>query len=429
MTDRPPPVSPEDRLYRIVEDGMCIGCGLCQSVAGAESVRMEVVDSGELHPLVVGPLAHETVDRIYDVCPGTRVDGLPTGEIDETTREDLVWGPYQRMVTAWASDPEVRWRCSTGGVLTALGQFLLNSGRVDFVLHVRAGQAEPSFGERWLSFTEADVLAGAGSRYGPTAPLVDLEDALARGRRFAFIGKPCDAAALRNYARHDERVDALVQYWLAPVCGGFMPPAGMSDFLARVRIEPERIAKLSYRGGGCPGPTRIEMDDGAAREFDYLDVWGEDESSWSLPFRCKVCPDGIGEAVDIAAADNWPGGAPERGASEHDPGDNAVIIRTTAGMALIKAAAADGYLTLGAELNPRHMDSVQPHQARKKHVVRARWDGLAAEGRITPRSARLRLDALAEANGAEDNAREFEGTRRRVREGRTTLPRPMRRGS
>ena len=28
--------TPEERLYRIVEDGLCIGCGLCQSVAGAD---------------------------------------------------------------------------------------------------------------------------------------------------------------------------------------------------------------------------------------------------------------------------------------------------------------------------------------------------------------------------------------------------------
>ena len=35
---------------------------------------------------------------------------------------------------------------------------------------------------------------------------------LARNQPFAFFAKPCDVAALRNYAEQDPRVDALVKY-------------------------------------------------------------------------------------------------------------------------------------------------------------------------------------------------------------------------
>ena len=230
---------------------MCIGCGLCQSVAGPDAVKVERVESGYECPVVVGELDHETVDRILDVCPGTRLDGLPGRLVDADTRHDLIWGPYRRMVRAWASDPEVRYRGSTGGVLTALGQFLVTSGRVDFVLHVRASRAHPTFGERHVSSVARSVLDGAGSRYGPTAPLVDVGDLLAGGRPFAFVGKPCDIAALRNLARFDARVDELVRYWLAPVCGGFMPPHGMDRFLRdREGLDPHRLTAFRYRGHG-----------------------------------------------------------------------------------------------------------------------------------------------------------------------------------
>ena len=74
MTGRAPPVTPEDRLYRTVEDGMCIGCGLCESEAGPDIVRVEKGDSGYECPAVVGDLDHETVDSILDVCPGTSRD-------------------------------------------------------------------------------------------------------------------------------------------------------------------------------------------------------------------------------------------------------------------------------------------------------------------------------------------------------------------
>lgn len=425
MSKRPPAVTPEDRLYRIVEEGLCIGCGLCQAVAGPDQVEVRKAQNGELRPHVVGALNQETVDRIYDVCPGTRLEGLPERLVDDDSHSDLVWGPYRRMLLAHASDPEIRFKGAAGGVLTALALFLLESKRVDFVLHVRAGRLEPTFGESHSSRKRADVLVAAGSRYGPTAPLIDIDRVLDHGQSFAFVGKPCDIAALRNLARHDPRVDDLLRYWLTPVCGGFMPSAGMADFLQRNEgVGLDAVTAFRYRGHGCPGPTRYELADGRVRELRYTDFWGTDESQWTLPFRCKVCPDGIGEAADIAAADNWPGGAPNPETEDQDPGTNAVIARTASGAALMQAAVEAGYVTLEGEVDPRHMDRIQPHQTRKKLAVRARWDGLAAEGRLVPRSARLRLDALSQEAGEAAYREQLEGMRERVRRGKADEERP-----
>jgi coenzyme F420 hydrogenase subunit beta len=57
MTGRPPPdetgaerpagpATPADRLHAIVEQGLCTGCGICQSVAGSEVVRVQKVANG-----------------------------------------------------------------------------------------------------------------------------------------------------------------------------------------------------------------------------------------------------------------------------------------------------------------------------------------------------------------------------------------------
>ncbi|MDH3450466.1 MAG: Coenzyme F420 hydrogenase/dehydrogenase, beta subunit C-terminal domain, partial [Gammaproteobacteria bacterium] len=359
--------TPGERLYAIVEQGLCIGCGLCQTVAGRDRVRVAKTLNGYLQPVVEGRLDQETVDRIYAVCPGTSIEGLPERLVDADTRHDNVWGPWRRIVRAWAADPQVRFEGSTGGVLTALADYLLVSKRVDFILHVKASATEPSFGDATLSYSSADVLEAAGSRYGPAAPLVDIGEVLARGRPFAFIAKPCDVTALRNYARQDERVDRLVRYWLVMVCGGYGTPQGTVDFYRRAGIEPEQVTGLRYRGRGCPGPTRVETADGKAREFHYIDFWGEDETTWTLPFRCKICPDGIGEAADIAAADTWIGGGPNRVDSVDDPGTNALIARTRAGEELLAAAAADGALTIEYDIVPDILSAYQPHQVNKKY--------------------------------------------------------------
>lgn len=415
--------SPTDRFYKIVEEGLCIGCGLCQSVAGRDAIEVRKVQTGNLRPVVVGMLDDQMVDRIYDVCPGTRVEGLPEACVEPDTNVDNVWGPWRRIVRAWATDPDVRHEGSTGGVLTALGQYLLASKRVRFILHAKASDNEPTFGERQLSYTIGDVLDGVGSRYGPTAPLIDIDDVLDRNEPFAFIGKPCDIAALRNHAQHDERVNRLVKYWLTPVCGGFMPPDGMAAFLARSGVDEKDVKKFRYRGRGCPGPTRIETDDGST-ERHYLDFWGEDESMWVLPWRCKICPDGIGEAADIAASDTWLGGSPNREDSEADQGTNGVVARTLRGEELLAAAEQAGYVTIEYDITPDDMSMYQPHQMRKKYAVWARYEGLRGGGRIVPKTQRLRLQELSEELSSDTLKLQADGTERRVKTGKATELRP-----
>lgn len=415
--------TPTERLHAIVEQGLCIGCGLCQVVAPPGVISVRKVSTGYEAPVVTGSLDHATVDTIYDVCPGTRVDGLPERLVDERTNVDNVWGPWHRMVRAWAADPEIRHRGSTGGVLTALGQFLLDSGRVDVVLHVKASSTEPTFGEPTLSFTAADITEGAGSRYGPTAPLRSLNDVLDRGRPLAFIGKPCDVGALRNWARHDARVDELVAYSLTMVCGGFGPPAFTRGFLDRIGVNPESLTGFRYRGFGCPGPTRAETAD-RVEERHYNDYWGDDASQWSLPWRCKICPDGIGESADVAASDSWIGGSPDRVESETDPGTNAVIARTAAGRELLEAAATAGAIEIETDITPDDMSIYQPHQMRKKYAAGPRHAGLAEAGRITPATERLRLDDLAAELPVEVSARQRLGVHERIAAGKATLPPP-----
>ena len=41
--------SPAKRLYSIVEQGLCIGCGICQSIAGDKRVKVVKTETGYLH--------------------------------------------------------------------------------------------------------------------------------------------------------------------------------------------------------------------------------------------------------------------------------------------------------------------------------------------------------------------------------------------
>lgn len=312
-------------LNEIVENGLCIGCGLCRSIAGPARVDLVMTPEGRERPVARRELDQATLARINAVCPGTRIGGADPGASSETAQRDTIWGPAERLSIGYAGDPAVRFRGSTGGVLTALGQFLLTSGRVEFILHVGASKSAPMRSERRLSFDAAAVLENAGSRYGPAAPLVDFSEILDRSRPFALIAKPCDITAVRNLAKIDERVDRHMRYALTLVCGGASDLAKSEEVLQRFGVVEGELSLFRYRGYGNPGPTRVETKDGRAFELTYQQLW-EDEAKWMIQPRCKIYPDAIGQGADIAASDVWPGGGP----TGEDEGFNGIIVRNRA---------------------------------------------------------------------------------------------------
>jgi len=263
--------------------------------------------------------------------------------------------------------------------------------------------------EAHLSFTRADVLEGAGSRYGPAAPLVDLTQLLDRGRPFAVIAKPCDISAIQNLSRHDPRVDELIRYRLAFACGGASAFSKTLDLVESFGLGEAEVSLLRYRGYGNPGRTRVESRDGRAFEVTYNDLWA-DEGKWRIFFRCKICADAVGEMADIAISDVWPGGGP----TGEDAGFNGFIARTERGAGLLQRAVEAGALTLQRDMGFRDFDAVQPHQVRKKQAILSRLAAMNEAGVPAPDYPGLRLTAVAATASEQFRTDNYEGMRRRL---------------
>jgi coenzyme F420 hydrogenase subunit beta len=403
-------------LKTIIEAGLCIGCGLCRSIA-PDAIRMSMSPEGAELPVLQRPLTDRELGLVNQACPGIRVEGQRPETESSAARWDTIWGPAIAMAKGYAADPDVRFRGSAGGATTALGMHLLESGDVDFVLHVRASRTLPMRSEAHVSRTRAEVLQGAGSRYGPATPLVDFTQLLDGDRPFAVIAKPCDISAIHNLARLDPRVDALVRYRIAIVCGGVSAFGLSLDLIDRFGVSEPEVSLLRYRGYGNPGRTRVETKDGRAYEVTYNDLWA-DEGQWRILFRCKVCGDALGETADIAISDVWPGGGP----SGEDAGFNGFIARTERGAGLLRRATEAGALTLVGDMDFRDFDVVQPHQVRKKQAITSRLAALADAGFPVPDYEDLRLDAAAASATEDYRQQNYEGMRERLAMRKPTEP-------
>ncbi len=409
-----------ERLSDIVENGLCVGCGLCQAIAGKDRIEFVITPEGRERPVERRKISPDDWQRILRTCPGTRVEGASSELCGHDAESDRIWGPYHRVCLGHAADPDVRFRAASGGVLTALAAYLVESGKVSFILQVRASLDRPVRTETVMSEDGASVVRSTGSRYGPATPLASIMDALDRDEPFAFVGKPCDVGALRLLAREDGRVARRCKAMLALVCGGAPEFRKTGDLLEELGLREDEISLLRYRGYGNPGRTRIETRDGRAFEKTYLEMW-EEESQWCIQNRCKICPDAIGEVADVAAADYWPGGAP----SGEDAGFNSMIARTPAGRDLLRDAEAAGAIRIVRELTMRDMDDTQPHQVRKKESVWARLAGMRAAGHLAPEVVNLRTRELARERPMAANLAQARGARARVRQGRMTEPPAM----
>jgi coenzyme F420 hydrogenase subunit beta len=263
-----------------------------------------------------------------------------------------------------------------------------------------------------LSFDSAQVIASSGSRYGPAAPLIDFNAVLDRGRPFAFIGKACDISAIRNYAASDPRVDELLRYTVNFFCGGASKFSKTMDYVRKVGLTESDVAHLRYRGDGCPGPMVIKSRAGDVYCFSYNEMW-EDENRWELQFRCKICPDSIGDLADITVADVWPGGKPDT----EGLGFNGFIARTVRGVRLLQAAIRDGAITRTEDLGYDGLELAQGSHMLKKQALTSRLAAMRDAGLIVPVFDNLRLREAAAMSDEATRRSNYEGMRDRLQRG------------
>ena len=397
-------------LSDITNNGLCIGCGLCQSILGKEKISIEMTDKGRLEPREINQLSDEDLDKVKKICPGVIVEGLPKKDVSNDSKFDTLWGYYNSLFYAWSTDEQIRFQSSTGGLLNGLSLYLLESKKVDFILHTAGDPEQPMRSIPRFSYTKQELLScESRSRYGPASPLSKFNEALDTKKNFAFVGKPCDISAIRQLSKTDERVNKQCKFLLTLVCGGSTEFTKSQDFIKSFNVKEEELETFRYRGFGNPGRMYIKTKDGREHDREYNSFWGE-ESTWRVHFRCKICPDAIGESADIAALDTWRGGSPK----EEDEGYNAAIVRTQKGNDLLKEAIKAGYIQKGSNLTITDINDFQPHQVSKKKAVYARHLGMKKNNLPTITTNDLRIEELYNKNSDDFNKKEELGLSTRI---------------
>lgn len=365
-------------IIKELKDDLCSGCGLCESVFGDEKIKLDYNDKGFLRPRFKQKLTKTEEVSFKELCPGINA------KHDNPKKYDSLWGSFLSISSGYAINKKVRYAGSSGGVLTGVASYLLEEKIVEAILHIGASTTQPYQNEYKVSYTSQDLVLNAGSRYAPSATLVNIVKILQEHNSIAIIGKPCDILGVRNFMKNNEKARKKIKYLLSFMCAGVPSQIATTQIIRRFNITEQNVVSLRYRGEGWPGFFKIKDDKNKTHKMTYNESWGTVLNK-HLQFRCKICADGTGEFADITCADAWETSENGYPSFEEKKGMSLIVTRNKNGEKLISEAKKNGYIAVSNKnYSSREIAQMQPYQKHRKQNLLARLLALKLFGKHTP---------------------------------------------
>lgn len=367
----------------VAEWNLCSGCGACAFVQPDVVHMVDDLDAGR-RPVVAQGATGSRLPTLpgLAICPGVELghDAPPKGGPGDL---DPAWGPVLEVWEGHATDPEIRYAGSSGGIASALALHALEHEGMHGLLHIRAREDVPYLNETVLSRSRDDILSATGSRYAPASPCDRLDLIEQAPSPCVFIGKPCDVAATHKARRLRPKLDAKLGLTVAIFCAGTPTTRGTLEMLSDMGIEdPRDIVALRYRGNGWPGDAvasvRTPSGDVEERNLTYQQSWG-DILQRHRQWRCYVCADHTGEFADIAVGDPW-----YRDIQPGELGESLILVRTERGRSALNRAIAGGAVK-AERADSSTLPSSQPGLLRVRGAVGGRIWVLRLLGIPAPR--------------------------------------------
>lgn len=300
-------------ITEIVEDGLCIGCGLCAALCPEEALKMAWNRYGDYNPVEVASCTTEC-GLCLKICPFADHD-----ENEDTIGKDLYGkvqgighhpeaGYYLATYVGYAD--EHRPTGASGGVATWLLKRLLSEGVVDHVVCV-APTGDP---ERLFKFaifdTPESVRAGAGSAYYPVEMSGVIRHILETPGRYAVTGLPCFIKAIRLAQQKNPKLRERVVVTVGLVCGQ-LKSRHFTEYIASLAGLSGKAARVRYRGKSQDQPATnyhyaFTSETGAVRKIFWNEGIAEAWTNrWFTPRACNYCDDIFAECADVTCMDAW----------------------------------------------------------------------------------------------------------------------------
>jgi len=357
-----------EKLKDIPAWHLCCGCGVCAYLYPKDIKMVDLPSSGR-RPIFQDP-ENVAVDFSQGIqaCPGIQLqhDEKLLKADDAIPSLLKEWGVVLEVWEAYSTDPEIRYKGSSGGAITALSLYCLEQEAMQGVLHVKADNEQPHLNISCISSDRSSLLSGVGSRYSPASPCENLSKIEKSKGLNVLVGKPCDVAGVYNVQKIKKGLKEKIGLTIACFCAGTPSTDGTTDMLRQMGVTNlGDIENMRYRGHGWPGRTKAKSkrnDNGIQySNLSYEQSWGDILQKYRQ-WRCYICPDHTGEFADLSVGDPW-----YKKDDSESHGRSLILVRTKKGKKIFKSAVAKGYLIAevkGYEILPASQPNLQKTRSR-----------------------------------------------------------------
>ncbi|MEM1658468.1 MAG: Coenzyme F420 hydrogenase/dehydrogenase, beta subunit C-terminal domain [Candidatus Jordarchaeales archaeon] len=313
---------------------LCSGCGTCAAFC-PKDIEMVLDPKSNYTPILKNECSFCGVCSV--VCP---TSDITSGAISNIENYNGLIGRYVNSYVGYSKRSDIRWKASSGGLVTAVLMSMLEDGVIDGVLTVRMEGLRPT---PFIAKSSKELFATMGSKYLPVALNVKLKDIISLEGRFAIVGLPCHIRGVKKAMSFSKKLQERISLLIGLFCSRTASLMGVRTLLHKLRICEGVVEEISFRGRGWPGKLYVRLRDGNEIFFPFFSYWRPLFSTYFfIPTGCMFCSDMMNENADISVGDPW---LPEILRTDR-LGTSIAISRTEIGDKVLRKAWHTGYIEL-----------------------------------------------------------------------------------
>jgi coenzyme F420 hydrogenase subunit beta len=322
----------------LLETNLCSGCGACYAICPSDAIDIKVSLDGAYKPFInFSRCIHcKLCER---VCPSLSANR-------KVMMNGL--GSFIRCYIGYSTDATLRWKASSGGLVTTILLSLLEEGATSGAVVVKDNTRDPLKPLMTFVKNKEEIIEAMGSKYCPVRPFFKVKDLVRGPGKIAVVGLPCHIWAFKKLEEVDVRLRSKILIHLGLFCGKCPSFYATTYFLRKIAgVDEEDIARIPSRGKGWPGKITVSTKQGKSSSFELSEWINFAYYPHFIPVRCVLCYDITNQQADISLGDAW-------GLAHDNIGTSVIITRTSIGESVIQHLHDTGKLIL-REVKPEQI--------------------------------------------------------------------------